>query len=155
MGELDQKAGKATCEWGASRDTGVGAGKSACVVCSAGAKLGLRAAVRAAQAAFTVGVFPWLWAMLTLQTQCAVHRGIHPPSMAVRHMPPSRTILGAPRGQPHPTAALAGEAERSPILGRRVPSTPRQHLRSVWIITAPRTSGNAHVRQLRTFWFSV
>ena len=31
MGELDQKAGKATCEWGASRDTEVGAGKSACV----------------------------------------------------------------------------------------------------------------------------
>ena len=31
MGELDQKAGKATCEWRASRDTEVGAGKYACV----------------------------------------------------------------------------------------------------------------------------
>ena len=39
VGELDQKAGKATCEWGASRDTGVGAGnppRGGCAPCGDG-----------------------------------------------------------------------------------------------------------------------
>ena len=103
VGELDQKAGKATCEWRASRDTEVGAGKStpAWGLCSV-----LRAPISRASSC-TAAARPW--GATGRRAMCYQGGAPSGPVRAVTPVRPSQSAVGRP-SKPAATADIVDQS---------------------------------------------